>query len=287
MKTNDTFAVATLGRLKKHRQFNLSKIIIGMACAITLGACASPVTQSPTGRNQLMLFSEAQINAAAMDAYTAVKASSTLITSGPRYDAVARVGRAVAGITGRDDYKWEFILINQDTVVNAWCMPGGKVAVYTGLLPVARDEGGLAAVIGHEIGHAIAQHSNERASYGEIQNVLGSVLESRLGSAQSRGIWMTIFGVGSTVGFELPFSRKQESEADEIGITLMARAGYHPSAAAEIWDRMAESNRGGMPKFLSTHPDPAARAAALRTLLPAAMLEYEAAPVKRRAAPLP
>jgi metalloendopeptidase OMA1, mitochondrial len=263
------------------------QVALFAGCLLLVASCTGPITQSPTGRNQLMIFSEAEINAAAETEYAQVKASSRLITSGPRYAAVQRVGRAVADHAARPEYQWEFILIDQDTVVNAWCMPGGKVAVYTGLLPVARDEGGLAAVTAHEIGHVMAQHSNERASYGAVQDILGDqVARSTAGSKYSQA-WMAVFGVGSTLGFILPYSRTQESEADEIGIMMMARAGYDPHAAAELWDRMAASGRSGVPLFLSTHPDPAARAAALRKLLPAAMSEYEVAPTRRAATQLP
>lgn len=262
-------------------------LIPGIIAALLVASCAGPITQSPTGRNQLMVFSESEINAAAEDAFTDVKTTSRLITSGRRYDAVQRVGRAIAGVAGRPNYQWEFILIDQDTEVNAWCMPGGKVAVYTGLLPIACDEGGLAVAVAHEVGHAMAQHSNERASYGAIQEIIGSGIARYTAGSKNSQAWMTVFGVGSTLGFILPYSRTQESEADEIGILLMARAGYDPHAAPELWDRMATSSGSGVPLFLSTHPDPAGRAATLRKLLPAAMREYEAAPVKRAATPIP
>lgn len=262
--------------------------LAGIALAVlALGACSGPVQRTDTGRTQLLFYSEAQMNASAQELFAEIKSSSALVTTGPRFDALQRVGRSLADISGRPDYAWEFILIAQDTVVNAWAMPGGKVAVYTGILPLVRNEAGLAAVIGHEISHALAQHSNERASYGAVQNVLGNVVESGLGDSRRKEAWMTVFGVGTTVGVLLPYSRTQESEADELGIMAMARAGYDPNEAPALWDRMAESARSGVPQFLSTHPDPAARAEALRRLLPVALPAYHAAPVKHPSTPLP
>lgn len=266
----------------------IRKFLIGTAMIVFATACSGtgPVQRSQTGRTQLLIFSEAQMNATAQELFDEVKATSALVHSGPRFDAVQRVGASLAEISGRPDYRWEFILIDQDTEVNAWAMPGGKVAVYTGILPLVQNEAGLAAVVGHEISHALAQHSNERASQGAVQDVIGSALESRLGGSSKKNAWMTVFGVGSTVGILLPYSRAQESEADEMGLMMMARAGYDPSEAPALWDRMAASSRRGVPQFLSTHPDPAGRAAELRRLLPEAIREYDAARVKRPSTPI-
>lgn len=259
------------------------------AGCLLLAACTglSPFQESETGRNQLLFYSEAQMNASAQELFDEIKATSRLESTGPRFEAVQRVGGFLAEISGRPEMRWEFILIAQDTVVNAWAMPGGKVAVYTGILPIARSEGGLAAILGHEISHALAQHSNERATHGALQNALGNALEYRLGDSGRKNAWMTVFGVGTTVGILLPYSRAQESEADQMGIRMMARAGFDPSEAPALWDRMAASERSGTPVFLSTHPDPAARAEALRRLLPEALGFYRSAVRKHPSTPLP
>ncbi len=271
------------------RRFS-GRILAGLVIILlAIAACSGtgPVQKSPTGRTQLLFYTEAQLNASAQELFNDIKANSTLVKSGPRFDAVQSVGASLAEISGRADYRWEFILIDQDTEVNAWAMPGGKVAVYTGLLPMAKNEAGLAAVLGHEIAHALAQHSNERATHGAIQDILGSVVESSLGSSSKKNAWMTVFGVGSTLGFILPYSRTQESEADQMGLMMMARAGYDPNEAPALWDRMAASSRRGVPQFLSTHPDPAGRAAAMRQQMPEALREYNAARVKRPSTMLP
>lgn len=251
---------------------------------LTLVVACSPISKSPTGRTQLTLYPDAQIEAAAVDAFEETKRTERLITSGPHYDILQKVGRDVAAVSGRD-FKWEFILINEDTNVNAWCMPGGKVAVYTGMYPVAVNTGGLAAVLSHEIGHAIARHSNERASQGTLADLLASQVSARVGGS-NHDLWMAIFGAGTTLGILLPYSRTQESEADEIGIMMMARAGYDPAEAPALWDRMAAKGGSG-PQFLSTHPNPGARATALRALLPAAQQEYDRASVRQISVPLP
>lgn len=263
----------------------MKRILSSLAIILVLG-CSGPVTKSPTGRTQVVLFPDQYINSVAVDAFEEVKKTERLVTSGPRYEVLQRVGRDLAAVSGRN-LAWEFILIDQDTNVNAWAMPGGKVAVYTGMYPVAETDAGLAAVVAHEIGHALARHSNERASHGALVDLLGSQVEKRVAGSTNFNAWMTVFGATTALGILLPYSRTQESEADEIGIMMMARAGYDPAEASKLWDRMAGISGSRPPQFLSTHPDPAARAAELRRLLPAAQAEYQKVPVKHLPVPLP
>lgn len=192
-------------------------------------------------------------------------------------DAVERYF-ASQGMSGRlSSYKWEFSLV-EDKEINAWCMPGGKVVVYTGILPVAQGEAGLAVVMGHEIAHAIAEHGNERMSQGLLAQFGGMALADALAAqpAATKQLWMTAYGVGAQYGAILPYSRLQESEADRLGLIFMAMAGYDPREAVPLWQRMA-AQKGGQapPEFLSTHPADATRIEKIRTLLPEATRYYQ------------
>jgi len=173
-------------------------------------------------------------------------------------------------------YKWEFNLV-EDKTVNAWCMPGGKVVVYTGILPVTKTESGLAVVMGHEISHAIAQHGNERMSQQLAVAMGGVALDVALSNKpqQTRNIFLASYGVGATLGFVLPYSRKHESEADRMGLVFMAMAGYDPHEAVSFWKRMAATGGEKPPQFLSTHPSDEKRIADLQKYLPEAMKLYK------------
>jgi predicted Zn-dependent protease len=172
---------------------------------------------------------------------------------------------------------WEFILIADNNTVNAWCMPGGKVAVYSGILPYTRSDAGLAAVIGHEIAHALAQHGNERMSQGLLVQLGGLTLAKSVESKPktTQNLWLQAFGLGANLGFILPYSRTHEYEADQIGLILMARAGYNPNEALAFWERMSKSGGKKPPEFLSTHPADVKRIAALKKHLPEAMKYYK------------
>jgi len=175
-----------------------------------------------------------------------------------------------------EGYKWEFNLV-EDEQVNAWCMPGGKVVVYTGILPVTKNEIGLAVVLGHEIAHAIAEHGNERMSQGLIQQLGGAALSVALRDKPqlTRDLFLTAYGVGSTVGI-LAYSRTQESEADHLGLIFMAMAGYNPGEAVNFWQRMADMNKGSKPpEFLSTHPSDETRINDIKNWLPDALKYYK------------
>jgi len=174
-------------------------------------------------------------------------------------------------------YSWEFNLVD-DKEANAWCMPGGRVVVYTGMLPITKNEVGLAVVMGHEIAHAVAEHGDERMSQGLLAQLGGAALSQALSEKpqETQQLWMTVFGVGVEYGALLPFSRVQESEADHLGLIFMAMAGYDPNQALTFWQRMAQQNNGqAPPEFMSTHPSDESRIATIREELPEALGYYK------------
>jgi predicted Zn-dependent protease len=173
-------------------------------------------------------------------------------------------------------YQWEFNLV-ESKEANAWCMPGGKVVVYTGILPITKNEGGLAVVMGHEIAHAIAEHGNERMSQMLIAQMGGMALDQAMATsaAQTKQLWMSVYGAGVQVGALLPYGRLQESEADHLGLIFMAIAGYDPREAIAFWERMAKSQGSKTaPEFLSTHPSDETRIRQIRERLPEALSYY-------------
>ena len=174
-------------------------------------------------------------------------------------------------------YQWEFNLVEADTMVNAFCLPGGKIGIYSGILPVAQSEAGLAVVVGHEVAHAIANHSGERMSQLLLVQMGGIALSkaTKEKPEKTQQLLALAFGIGANVGVLLPYSRKHESEADRIGLILMARAGYDPNTAIPFWQRMTEQGGPRPPEFLSTHPAPEKRVNEIRDHLPEAMEYYQ------------
>ena len=206
-----------------------------------------------------------------------------LITGTPEAEMVERIGKniktaAEKWLTSKDetkylkDYKWEYHLVDSKEV-NAWCMPGGKIVVYTGILPITRNEDGLATVMGHEVTHALLNHGKQRYSAGVLQQLGAAGVSLTLAglrvSSDSQALFNTLFGVGSTLFGTLPFSRKHESEADHYGLILMATAGYNPEESVPFWQRMAALG-SGTPEFLSTHPSPNTRINDLKKSIPEA-----------------
>jgi len=243
-----------------------------------IGCQTVPVTE----RKQLLVMSEQRENEMGLAAWQDVMKSEKPSLNEKYNEIVQRVGQRIAAVANRPDFKWEFNVIESDTQ-NAFCLPGGKVAVYTGLLPVCQDEGGLAVVMSHEVAHAIARHGGERMTYQTAQNLgksaVGMVLQNR--EEQQKQILLTAYGAASQYGVILPYSRKHELEADHIGLMMMAKAGYDPSCAPGFWERFSGLKAGGEPmELLSTHPSDHRRAAQLRELLPQAMQHYEAAEAK-------
>jgi predicted Zn-dependent protease len=250
--------------------------VLGLIAALS-GCATVPYTK----RSQFIMMSESEDLALGADAYKQVL-SKAKIERDPRFtEPVQRVGQRIAAVADKPGYKWEFVVIDDPKQVNAFCLPGGKVAVYTGLFPVARDEDGLAVVIGHEVAHALARHGAERMSTGMALNVLGAAVAigagTQGGAVQQAA--MSAYGLGAQVGVALPFSRSQESEADQIGLILMAKAGYDPAAAIGLWQRMERASGGkGPPEWLSTHPAPTTRQDDIRAWIKEAMRYYRAQP---------
>jgi metalloendopeptidase OMA1, mitochondrial len=230
-----------------------------------------------TGRSQLVLIPEGEELKMGLDSYQDVL-SKAKVSSDPRLnEQVTRVGRRIADATGRTDYKWEFKVL-EDKQVNAFCLPGGKVAVYTGILPITRDDAGLAAVLGHEVSHAVARHGAERLSESLLVQTGLTATQAALSSHDPQTVQAVaaLLGAGASVGLMLPWSRRQESEADHLGLIYMAKAGYHPSAARDLWLRMEESAKGSSqpPQFLSTHPSAATRVQQIEAWMPEALTYY-------------
>ena len=241
-----------------------------------------------TGRRQLRLVNESEVMAMSLTQYDEFLKSTK--TSGNRSDAdrIRRVGGNIAAAVGRyfagkgqprylEGYKWEFNLV-EDNHVNAWCLPGGKVVVYSGILPLIKNDDQLATIMSHEIAHAVARHGSERMSQQLVQEGFGVALSIALSEKpqHTRQLAMMAFGIGSTVGIMLPFSRKHEYEADELGLCFMAMAGYNPSQSIDFWQTMAQYTNSSTPEFISTHPLDKKRIARITEKIPEAMGYYHA-----------
>ncbi len=217
-----------------------------------------------------------------LDAYQQFLTEAPLSQDARLSEMVRRVGMRIAAVADRGDYQWEFKLIAEPTQ-NAFCMPGGKVAMYEGMLPICHDEAGVAAVMAHEVGHALARHGGERMSQTLIADRTKMMAEKVTGiyAPGKQEVLMMAYGAGSQYGVLLPFSRKHELEADRIGIMLMAEAGYEPQAAPRLWERFATMKSGGSPaEFLSTHPSDQRRVEELNEVLADAQKLYAGAKVK-------
>ena len=244
---------------------------------ILLGAVACQ-TVPITGRSQLVLVPEGTEVQMGLESYQQILGKSKVSTDARLNEQVTRVGRRIAEATGRSDYQWEFKVI-EDPQVNAFCLPGGKVAVYTGILPVTRDDAGLAAVLGHEVAHAVARHGGERLSQQMAAQGLTLAATQALLGGRDPAIGQLVgaaLGAGVSVGVLMPFSRAQESEADHLGLIYMAEAGYHPTAARDLWVRMGEASKGRQQiELLSTHPLPATRITQIEGWIPEALKHYK------------
>jgi metalloendopeptidase OMA1, mitochondrial len=252
----------------------MRQVLVLILAVNILAACA---TAPYTGRSQIILVAEGQEMSLGDDAYRHILRDSVVTRDSEAEHIVRKVGERIARVADKPEYKWEFSIINDPETVNAFAVPGGKVAVYTGIFPVAKDEAGLAVVLGHEVAHALLRHPAERMS----QELLLQVVGAGLGVALSRNPAVAnqvlqAYGIGTGVGVMLPFGRAQETEADHVGLILMAKAGYDPRVALEVWDRMEkmESGRQSPPEYLSTHPSYDTRVQNLRRFMPEALSYY-------------
>lgn len=255
--------------------------IAGRVLFLLLAAAAACQSVPYTKRSRLVLVSAGEEAALGRNAYKEELSKARLSTDAAATAMVRRVGERIAAAADKPDFNWEFNLIDDPKTVNAWCLPGGKVAVYSGILPITRDEEGLAVVMGHEIAHALARHGSERMSQGLLAQLGGVALGAAMASKPeaTQQLAQQAYGAGATVGVLLPFSRAHESEADRIGLILMAKAGYEPGAAAGFWGRMAQAGgKDSTPEFLRTHPADAKRIADIEKHLPEARGYLKKAP---------
>jgi predicted Zn-dependent protease len=265
-----------------------------LACLALLLATVACQTSPYTGRSQLLLYSEDQMVDLGAKAYLDMTDPKKVrvSTDARLTEPLQRVGRAIATAANKADYRWEFKLIDDPKTANAWALPGGKIAFYTGIYPIVDDEAGMAVVMGHEVMHALLQHGNERMSQKIAAGAALTAAAIATGTsdmkAEERALVLGALGAGATVGYILPYSRKHESEADEQGLYLAARAGYDPEAAIQVWERMDELAGGNRPpEFLSTHPETRRRIENMKTWMPKAKELYAAAPVKHPNRKLP
>jgi len=262
---------------------NIQRIALFVLIVSALQACKSvPLT----GRSQLSLIPESEMVSMSLTNYDSFLKENKISTNKGQTELVKRVGVRIAAAVEKylkdngfesyiSNFNWEFNLVDSD-VPNAWCMPGGKVVVYTGILPYTKDENGLAVVMGHEIAHAVARHGNERMSHAMLVQMGGMALSTAIQEKpeETQNLYNMAYGATTQVGVMLPFSRKHEYEADEMGLIFMAIAGYDPRSSVAFWQRMS-ANSGGTPEWLSTHPVDSNRIEALQKMMPEALKYYQ------------
>tara|TARA_B100000959_G_scaffold281803_1_gene346756 strand:- start:5494 stop:6342 length:849 start_codon:yes stop_codon:yes gene_type:complete len=267
------------------------EVFTGCTCGLLISSCSTaPITE----RKQLKLLPESTINRQAAQLYERVKSKTKLSTDKKKLDEIKTIGERIENavssyfqsINQRDptyNFQWEYILVDNDKIKNAWCMPGGKIAVYTGILKVTKNTDGLAAVMGHEIAHAVAKHSIERASRAVILNVGTAAVDIFTGGAISntqRTTGVDVAGMLRTFGIDNPFGRKQETEADYLGLIFSSLAGFDIRESVKVWERMKEEFKGQEPpEWMSTHPSSARRIESLKKWIPEITLEYP--PIKK------
>ncbi|MCL1815379.1 MAG: M48 family metallopeptidase [Treponema sp.] len=261
------------------RLFSTPLFFVVSAAVLIIAACA---TNPYTGKSTMALVDSDNLLASSFTQYKQFLDENTIITGTADAAMVSRVGNRIrlaaekwAASVGQSSYlqkyQWEYNLV-RSAEINAWCMPGGKIVVYTGILPVTKDEAGLAVVLGHEVAHALLNHGQQRVSAGVLQELgaVGLSIFTGNQSQEAQALAMTVYGAGSTIFGTLPFSRSHESEADRIGLYLLAITGYDPNMSINFWERMAALGNSGTPQFLSTHPSDAERISNLRSWIPEA-----------------
>lgn len=265
---------------KLKRDIMKKYLLIGIG---TIGLIYSCATNPMTGKKELNFVSNSELFPSSFQQYGTFLKENKVITGTADAKRVELVGSKIRAAAEKyaiylgqpqylNGYQWEYKLVDSKEV-NAWCMPGGKIVVYSGILPITKDEAGLATVLGHEVSHALANHGAQRMSASQIEQLgaVGVAVATGGQSAEKQQMWQQYYGIGSQVGVMLPFSRSHESEADKIGLTLMTIAGYNPEDAILFWQRMASQSGGqSQPEFMSTHPSDATRMANLKALIPQA-----------------
>jgi predicted Zn-dependent protease len=269
----------------KGLRYILPFLLLFLSLLPELSGCS---TVAITGRKQLNLIPDGELLSMSSQEYSGFLKDNKLSADAAASKQVSSVGRRIQAAVEQyfkqqgmsselNGYAWEFNLVQSDEL-NAWCMPGGKVVFYTGILPVCRDDNGIAVVMGHEVAHAVAKHGAERMSQGLLAQMGGMALSAALQNKpdETQQLWMTAFGLGAQYGVLLPFSRNQESEADHLGLIFMAMAGFDPAGAVSFWERMSAKSGGYKPpEFMSTHPSDETRINDIRALLPEAMKYYQ------------
>ena len=262
--------------MKGKKKFAILPLVLFLGLAAWKYFSADTWTNPETGEEVKIGLSEDQEEALGMQSYRQVLAESDVLTSGPEVEMVRRVVQRLIPTTGDggDDFEWEVNVVRNNQI-NAFCLPGGKIVVFTGILAVARDEDGLATVIGHEMAHATMRHGAQRLFSNDIYNTVMQGANASMAEMdpEARQKVLGLLGAGAQYGILLPFSRDHETEADRIGLLYMARAGYNPEASVEFWQRMAEQGGGSQPEFASTHPSHGTRIENLRKFIPEARKE--------------
>lgn len=263
----------------------MKKSIVGLFIALFILSAACK-TNPFTGEKNFNFVSNSELFPVAFQQYDQFLQENQVVKGTSEAQMVTRVGQKIKSAAEKylnanghkgylDDYKWEYNLV-KDPAVNAWCMPGGKIVVYTGILPIAKTEAGLATVMGHEVAHALVNHGAQRMSAETLQQLgaVGVGVATSGKSETAQQLYMQAYGITTQYGAMLPFSRSHENEADEVGLTLMAIAGYNPEEAIDFWKRMdANSGGGAPPEFLSTHPSSTTRINHIKSLIPTAKAE--------------
>ena len=275
-----------MNRINNINRRKFLEIIGSCGCGIMIASCS---TAPITDRKQLKLIPEVTLNRQAAQIYENVKRKTKLSNNKKQLNEIKEIGSRIEeavsayfdSIDAKDptyNFKWEYILIDNDKIKNAWCMPGGKIAVYTGILDITKNTDGLAAVMGHEIAHAVAKHSIERASRALVLNVGTTAVDIFTGGAisnTSRTTGVDVAGMLRTFGIDNPFGRKQETEADYLGLIFSSLAGYDIRESVKIWERMIESRKGQeIPEWMSTHPSSARRIQSLKNWIPEIIMQY-------------
>ena len=269
----------------------MKKIIALIIVTVSFVQCS---TVPITGRKRLNMVKDSQVLPASFSQYEGFLKENKLSKDMTKTAQIKRVGNRISEAVNKfmkangmqkeaEAYKWEFNLVEDETV-NAWCLPGGKVVFYTGIMPICANEDGVAAVMGHEVAHAFAKHGQERMSTGRLQQIGGVALALGTRNSENAALWNAAYGIGSQVGIMLPFSRTHETEADKLGLVFMLMAGYKGEEAAEVWVRMSQrSGKSSQPEFMSTHPSNQSRIRTLRAYLPEAKklaAKYNTSPKK-------